>query len=415
MCKACGLCAGICPQNALTMEKNEHQEYYPTLDFNKCTACGLCLSICIGRRIIPLKKQYPLGEFKKIYLGHSKNREIRLKGSSGGVVTTLIAWGLKIGIFSQALILGYKNNSIQPVPILTKDPDEVLFNYGSKYISYPLCNQYKEIDEKTAVTALPCHTAALKGISKDKSFIFGLFCSKRITSNAIQYVCKQEKSDFSKISGIDFRSGKWPGRLSCQTPEKKISINMNRSYWTAAYNSYFFTPPGCLFCNDYFCDKADISFGDPWIKSYMQGSSGDTIIIVRSNRGEELITSAIDNGVICAEKIDPEKVIDGHIQGIYNKRAAIRIRLKLFKLFNLPVPTFYEREMIRTSLLGLPFEIFHMLNCYFIKKMGLYNLVFKIPKWLMFIYRFSHAAMLKYYIKSIKFKERVKTIFHCDS
>jgi len=178
LCKGCGLCAGICPQNAITMYKNEYQEYLPLLDFDPCIACGKCISGCIGKTIPPLNVYSPLGNYRTIYLGHSTDKIIRMRGSSGGVVTALISWGLKNGFFSQAMIIGYKNNSVKPLPIHTKDPDEVLCNYGSKYISYPLCDQWKKISEKTAVTVLPCHASALKHASKNTGFFLVFFAPK---------------------------------------------------------------------------------------------------------------------------------------------------------------------------------------------------------------------------------------------
>jgi len=205
---------------------------------------------------------------------------------------------------------------------------------------------------------------------------------------------------------LDFRAGSWPGKLHFQTKEKTVSLDNNKTYWTAAFNSYFFTPSGCLFCNDYFCDKADIAFGDPWMKSYPHETDGDTVIIVRSQRGEEFLTKAIDKNVLNIREISPGEICLGHINGIYNKRTAIHFRLKFFQFFQIPVPKINEKEIIRTNPIGFFLEFFYILNNYFIRKIGLYDLILKMPGWLMFIYRFSHAILMKYYLEIIKFKDK---------
>jgi len=40
-CNTCGACVGVCPVNALTLEKNG-----VVIDRDKCTECGACQKIC---------------------------------------------------------------------------------------------------------------------------------------------------------------------------------------------------------------------------------------------------------------------------------------------------------------------------------------------------------------------------------
>ncbi|HOK81903.1 MAG TPA: RnfABCDGE type electron transport complex subunit B [Clostridia bacterium] len=49
-CIACGLCAKICPQSAITMKGN-----LPIIDYDKCNACGDCLAKCPTKVIRWLK------------------------------------------------------------------------------------------------------------------------------------------------------------------------------------------------------------------------------------------------------------------------------------------------------------------------------------------------------------------------
>lgn len=408
LCKGCGLCAGICPEGAINMDSNNYLEDLPRLDPDKCIACGTCLSSCISNRPVALSSFSPLGSYRKLYLGHSTNRMIRERGSSGGAVSALIAWGLGASFFSQATFPGYHNNdSVRPVPIHTQDPLQVLSNHGSKYISYPICDQYKKLQKNTAITVLPCHAAALRNTLGDKVFLFGLFCSKRITADILKYVCRKERCHFDQISNLEFRAGPWPGSLQFETLKRTISIGMSKTYWAAIYNSYFYVPSGCLFCNDYFCDKADISFGDPWMKSYSHGGHGDSVIIVRSKRGEELVKRAVHENILHVRDISEQDIITGHINGIYNKRAGVNIRRKIFLKSKIPVPKFNDEEFLDASHAGVLFEFFYILNNYLTRKLGLYNLISKIPPQLMFVYRFSHAMLLKYYLKIIRFKKKV--------
>jgi len=41
VCSGCGLCAGDCPTEAITMIDN-----YPSFDESKCTNCNACVDSC---------------------------------------------------------------------------------------------------------------------------------------------------------------------------------------------------------------------------------------------------------------------------------------------------------------------------------------------------------------------------------
>lgn len=45
-CTGCSACANICPENAISMERNEEGFYRPVLDKEKCIECGKCQRTC---------------------------------------------------------------------------------------------------------------------------------------------------------------------------------------------------------------------------------------------------------------------------------------------------------------------------------------------------------------------------------
>ena len=50
LCCGCGVCALICPRQAITMCPDEEGFLYPEVDVNKCVNCGLCEKKCAFKK-----------------------------------------------------------------------------------------------------------------------------------------------------------------------------------------------------------------------------------------------------------------------------------------------------------------------------------------------------------------------------
>ncbi len=403
LCKNCGMCSSKCPMGAIKMEKNQYSQYIPTLDFDRCIGCGKCLNVCRALDFNTTKHKSLLGNYQYLLLAHSTDEKFRSSGSSGGVISSLINFGLKTSFFKNVLTLTCDDNCIQPKPVIVDKVSDYNKCSGSKYISYPICEAYNNKLEKLAVTALPCCANHLCNES-NRPFIFGLFCSKAFTYNLFEYVCKKEGIDITQVRRLDFRAGKWPGNVEITlNNNKKITIPYNRSYFTAISNSYFFTQAGCLFCDDYFCVEADISFGDPWFKDYKRGSDGDTVVIIRTERGKKLIDEALAAKIIDAESIDEARIIKGHAKEIYMKKTAILSRIKWAEKLVGKKFKYNENSFISHGRNGSFFNSFFLFNNIIIKQKGWDKYVFKVPHFIMFMYRFVHAFIMQQYIKFSKY------------
>ena len=45
-CTGCATCFAVCPQHAISMEKDIYGFLYPKIDHNKCIECNLCEKKC---------------------------------------------------------------------------------------------------------------------------------------------------------------------------------------------------------------------------------------------------------------------------------------------------------------------------------------------------------------------------------
>lgn len=410
LCRSCGMCAGVCPKNAIEMRMNEYSQYIPRLDEEKCIACGKCMTVCTARKSTS-DKQTVIGSFRKICLIRAKDKDISEKSTSGGAVTALLKYGLENGYFSQVLTQSSENSPICAEPVIRT---EITADHaGSKYVCAPLGAKYDSKAENCAATVLPCQAQSIRKI-ESSTFLFGLFCSKLSTPDLIKRMAGgRSLSDITKTA---YREGTWPGCFIINYKDgSEHKQKLNRSEFGAVYNSYIYACQGCMLCNDYFAEYADISCGDPWGKTqYNEEYIGQTVVIIRSERALELVEEAEKAGVIEVEEYDLDSVIKGHLKEIYNKKTAIAQRLEYAK-----AKTDALEEYNTASFIDAPsseiLNRFSINNSFRLKEKGRYKKSFTQSNKALFVKRFTHAYLLKKYLsknghydiyRSIAAKER---------
>lgn len=387
LCTGCGTCSSICPQGAIKIEVDHSKGIYlPRLDKELCNDCGICIDICPGcevdfhylnshffdnGEVDPL-----LGSYRNCYVGQAVNHEIRYNSSSGGLVTALLNFALKEGIIDGVLVAKMsESNPLRPYPFIARTEDEITSAACSKYCPVPANIALREIiDSKGfyAVVGLPCHIHGLRkvcmryeSLAKKIRLTFGLFCSHVNSFNGTEYLFKQLRINTKNIKEITYRGNGWPG---------KMVVKMKSGYeYTYEYDFYmpilhaynFFTPARCFLCSDLTSEISDISCGDAWLPEYRKDNVGKSMIITRSEQGEDLVLRAMKRGIIELEIIGKEKVVEA--QGIVFKKIYSRKKALINKgtvLFN-PSTRDYLRSITQSiaQVLGKK-PVFPLLKAY---------------------------------------------------
>ena len=165
-CCGCGACANACPKNAITMQEDAAGFIFPAVDETLCVACGRCIDVCVFRD----KHKGENGE-PAVYAAATRDREILLQSSSGGIFSELAGAVLERGgaVFGAAW-----TKELTLEHCLVKTPEDLQKLRGSKYVQSDTADTFRQakklLDAGSAVCycGTPCQIAGLKAfLGKD--------------------------------------------------------------------------------------------------------------------------------------------------------------------------------------------------------------------------------------------------------
>ena len=369
LCTGCGTCVGICPEDAIMMDKsNSGASYYPQLDVERCDNCGLCFRVCPGHSVdfkglnLDIFGNEPddvlIGNYQGCYLGHAIDDNLRYNAASGGLVTALLLFALEKGIITGALVTRMKKDKpLEPEPFIARSREEIIEASKSKYCPVPANMMLKEIlnskeGEKFAVVGLPCHIhgvrkaeSANKKLKEKVVLHLGIFCSHTDTFWQTEFLLKKLDLKEEDVAKIDYRGEGWPGSMSVLLKDGR-NVSVPYSEATSLHGLWLHALLRCAFCCDLTAELADLSCGDAWLPEILANEKlGKSIIVSRTKIGEALCLEAAQNGYIKIEKTSSYKVKQSGDM-MQTKKKDINVRFLIRRLFNRAIPA-YNTTLLR--------------------------------------------------------------------
>ena len=363
LCCGCGTCASICKNGAVTLFLSEELgTYLPSIDRSACTGCGNCLASCPMMKMLSrqanlepadgssreIEDECLCGPHLACFMGNSKVYEVLQRCASGGLVSTFLLFLMEEGEIDDAIITKPTGeNPFRPRAALALSKDDILKGAGSYYCPVPVNKVLSVVsreDGRYAYVGLPCHLLGLKGaelmmedLRGKIAYRFGLFCSHTVSFHGTTYLLRRLGVNAAEVTELFYRSGGWPGGLIIRT-RHGVSRWELPLYWDNIFGKFFFTPTGCLFCDDGLAEEADISFGDAWLPESYLDNLGKSIIVVRTKRGLELAERVLGKGLVELTSVNADKVIKSQRDQIFFKKMGIKARLKVARHLGVSIP-----------------------------------------------------------------------------
>ena len=324
-CTGCGLCAGKCSKNAISMKFDNHGFLYPFIDADKCVSCGICYDTC-PTRLSFINKPH------KCYSFYLNNKEELLSSASGGVASAIAAYTVGEG----GIVYGvcYSEN-YRSVEFRRIDSEKGLDDLkGAKYAE-PIPPSYKQLladvksGRKVAFFGLPCHIAAAKSMLKlqdfDNVYLCALMClgkaSLRLYHN---FVAETELKYKSRITHVNMRWKKkdWNNSfLRVDFSDGGMISECGPSSYLGLLSHEFFRP-SCYDCKFKLANASeDILIGDFWGAEYLAGCHNKygTSAIITFNEKSAKLLCCLPNSTLREVGLDDVLRTNGAICNSYHK------------------------------------------------------------------------------------------------
>ena len=312
LCTCCTACSSACPKNCITIMKDENSFPFPHIDISVCINCGLCEKVC------PVLHPEDFRHEPAAFAAYSRDDDIRMSSSSGGVFTELAGEILAQG----GAVYGAAYDEKFHVHHICVENKKDLFRLrGAKYAQSDLDGIFRHIKNhldngrQILFSGTPCQTAGLKAFLQRKyeNLITVDFICHSVPSPAAwqAYVKYRAQKDYNGILpvSINLRSKitgwsryryanlfSYPDGTTCSIP------NGESLYMKLFVNGYISREScaGCLFKG--YSRGSDITIGDFWgvwdIAPEMDDDRGTSVVLCQSAEGAKLLQSAAHRLVI---------------------------------------------------------------------------------------------------------------------
>ncbi len=289
------------------------------------------------------------GAFRKIYIGHAGDQKVRLNSASGGIISAVCIYLLETKKVDGVICLRMSHTTPWlSEPFIATSKADILEAAQSKYTISSvneILAQTAGFEGTLAYVGLPGQVQSIRKLQqvnhpsvKKIKYILGPFYGNTLHFSSVKSFLKSYGvKEHTQIKKLFFRHGEWPGNMRVEMNDGKV-IELKKFH--ANYLIPFHILMNSLLCSDLTNEFTDISGGDAWAPVYEERGKGFSMVLSRSEQGQQIIDEMVEAGLLSLDPIATEEAIAMHSHGYDLKKRGTFIRIRFRKWLGLPVPDY---------------------------------------------------------------------------
>ena len=356
LCSSCGVCVGLCPSHALSMEIQDNGDLVPCVDTGLCLdKCHLCLDVCpfFGGVHDPRAKNIELfasepdfvydediGWHYRSIAGFRNEVSLRQASASGGLATWCLETLLKKQLVTHVAVVRFSGNHEKGFfeYFAASSIEELRASSGSIYHPVEISDVLRKItsdaEARWAVVGVPCLCAAIRNSSrlrKRVAFVLGLACGMYQNTFYTEMLLNESGVDCGNVENIEYRrksDGGTPSDYRFRGTDNRGAGNEIPYHGLPYYlgKHAFFRLDACNYCMDVFAEAADACFMDAWLPAYRQESKGTSLVLLRNKYLYGLFLQGQSEGKLQIDETGAEDIVLSQRGHVRRKRDLIYMR-----------------------------------------------------------------------------------------
>lgn len=360
LCTGCGMCAYLSADTLVMYDeidygkrpvlKNTAAEVSRSRELLDCCPGANLQRLAIqSDNIVSLEKDW--GNVYEVWEAYASDEQIRHAGSSGGVITALSLYCLEQENIAQ--VLHTKADPDTPylnVTAISTNREELMAGTGSRYAPSSPCEKLHLIENANVPSVFigkPCDVAAVHRaraikpkLNQNLGLVISFFCAGVPSTNAsLKLMKKRGVVSENSVQSLRYRGNGWPGLWTVRYQEggqiKQQQLTYQQSWGELQKDRQW----RCYICPDHIGEFADIAIGDPWYREIQAGDTGRSMIIVRTEKGRQIVRAAAERGYIVVEKSDPT-ILPRSQPNLQKTKNFLWGRLFSMKIAGIPIPVY---------------------------------------------------------------------------
>jgi coenzyme F420 hydrogenase subunit beta len=355
LCTGCGVCAYLAP-DALIMGDVHAVGRRPLPIVGIAGGVrGDALAACPGRRLAHTPEEIAdapfggtWGPVLDLFECWSTDEVMRFRGSSGGVVSSLAAHAVESGSAVGALQVRARTDApLLNETVLNTTREEILSAAGSRYSPASPGERLGLVEEAAGpcvIVGKPCDIAGTRVaaerrplLARNLGLTIAIFCAGTSSTRATEKVIESLGLDPAAATRVDYRGDGWPGEFRVEMADGRRARTTYAESWGGILTKD--RQWRCMICPDHTGEFADLSVGDPWYRTIVDGEPGRSLVVVRTERGRGALERALADGALCGERIPVARLRESQ-PSLEATRGAVWARVFAMRLAGLAVPTY---------------------------------------------------------------------------